>query len=158
MFPKIQDFGTLFDLESTWGPEGASDGQVLGCFQPPWGPWGLRLGSNYSFFIWDQFLINTFGSRINPRARRWPWWPSFGRFRPSCGPRWSWMGLNYPFFIGNQLIFLTFCSRIDPRRRRCPRWPGFGLFPASMRSVRVEVGLKLSVFHMGSIPINHFWL
>ena len=81
-----------------------------------------------------------------------------GHFRPSCCPRWSWMGLNYPFFIGNQLIFLTFCSRIDPRRRRCPRWPGFGLFPASMRSVRVEVGLKLSVFHMGSIPINHFWL
>ena len=68
------------------------------------------------------------------------------------------MGLNYPFFIGNQLIFLTFCSRIDPRRRRCPRWPGFGLFPASMRSVRVEVGLKLSVFHWKSTLIKHFLL
>ena len=106
--------------DETWGPKGASDSQVLGCFRPPWGPLGLRLGSNYPFFIWDQFLLNTFGSRIDPRARRWPSWPSFGRFRPSCGPRWSWTGLNYPFFIGNQLIFLTFCSRIDPRPKDGP--------------------------------------
>ena len=143
----------LNNLNSTWGQEGAPDSQVLGCFRPPWGLWGLRLGSNYPFFILDQFLSNTFGSRIDPRARRWPWWSSFGRFRPSCGPRWSWMGLNYPSFIGNQLLLNTFCSKFNTRARGCPRWPGFGLFPASMRSVRVEAGLKLSVFHLGSIPI-----
>ena len=86
------------------------------------------MGLNYPFFICDQFLLNTFGSRIDPRAKRWPWWQSFGRFRPRRGPRWSWMGLNYPFFIGNQLIFLTFCSRIDPRAKRWPWWPSFGRF------------------------------
>ena len=91
----IYSYSTLFDLESTWGPEGAPDGQVLGRFRPPWGPWGLRLGSNYPFFTCDRLLIHTFGSRIDPRAKRWPWWPSFGRFRLPRRPRGSKRGAKW---------------------------------------------------------------
>ena len=111
------------------------------------------LGPNCPFFIGNLIIFNIFGSRINPRARRCPRWPRFGHFRPQCGPRWSGLGPYYPFFIGNQLIFNTFGSKINPRDRGCPPWPSFGPFPASMRSKGVEVGLKLSFFHLCSIPI-----
>ena len=32
--------------------------------------WQSNGNPNYLFFIWAQFLLNTFGSRIDPRARR----------------------------------------------------------------------------------------
>ena len=83
---------------------------------------------NYLFFIGNQLLFDTFGSRINPRAKGLPRWPSFGHFQPCCGPRWSWLGPNYPSFNGNNIILNIFGSRINPRARRCPRWPRFGHF------------------------------
>ena len=132
--------------------------QSFGHFRSPCGSRWSRLVPNYPVFIWNQCLLTTFCSRIDPRARGCPRWPSFGHFRPSCGPSWSWMGLNYPYFIGNQLLFNTFWPTINLRPRGCPRWPSFGPFLASMRSMRVEVGLKLSIFHLWSIAYTHFWL
>ena len=57
-----------------------------------------RLGPNYPFFIGNQFIFSSFWTKINPRDRGCPCWPSFGHFRPCCGPRWSWLGPKYSFF------------------------------------------------------------
>ena len=84
----IKFYQTLWVLESSQGPEGAPDGKVLAIS----GPLVVLGGHGWfpiSVFIWNQCLLTTFCSRIDPRARGCPRWPSFGHFRPSCGPRWS---------------------------------------------------------------------
>ena len=91
----INSYFTLLALKSIQGTEAVPLGQVLGHFRPPWGPRVSRLGSNYPFFICVQFLFYTFGSTIDPSARIWPWWPSFGCFRPPRRPRGSKSGAKW---------------------------------------------------------------